>query len=610
MPHGLTDSALDRSGEDRKDGRIGAFIIDDDPLMAELLERHLARRGVAALRFDDSVRLLDELAASAPALLFTDLEMPRMRGGDLIEAARGRGFDGTIVLVTASRDRTAIGAAITSGADEVLVKPLKEFELDCLIHKIRARELRRRPAIEGLRAILEPVSQGIIVMDEACVPLFANKRAREILDAARAEEIAHAIDRTGIAQEIRKNRDGGGAITFIDVSKPSGDKRNPVGFEVHRLSLGGRGAAHLVLMHDFSEWRKLDELHSRFATYLSHRMRTPLTSVRNAVKILSERDDTLGIDDKERFLDIGCRNVERLIDSFDEIQKIFMVESGEINTCRSFVRVGRELQSILSECKDEGTIEGFKVRSPECAVFMCRSRLKSYLLNAIDAVTRWLGVPPYLECVVSVHDAPEETGEREPTISITLVPRGRAGEGQMALPDFLGSERAHQGIILERLAHAMDGASAASARGALQLHIPAEPPFDREKDLVHPLHVMLERAELGKLEFHLVSIRTTGAVTDVRRFTQLLAGSLSALFGGDDAIVTRGEEPLSFNVFVVGASSARSGEAMDGLRERFAHSCRERGDELYPSIRWEITYRREPGSSPDPDECSLLESLA
>jgi CheY-like chemotaxis protein len=609
MPYGLADGALETRERDRDDSRIGAFIIDDDPLMAELLERHLARRGMAAMHFDDSVRLLDELASLAPPLLFTDLEMPRMRGSDLIEAARGRGFEGTIVLVTASRDRRAIGEAIASGADEVLAKPFKEFELDCLIDKIRARELRCRPAIEGLRAILEPVSQGLIVIDEECVPLFANKRAREILDAASVEEIVRAIDRSGIAQEIRKNRNGSGTITFIDVSKPFGDKRNPVGFEVHRLSLAASRTAHLVLMHDFSEWRKLDELHSRFATYLSHRMRTPLTSVRNAVKILSERDENLGIAEKERFFDIGCRNVERLIDSFDEIQKIFMVESGEINACRSFVRVGRELQSILNECEQEGTIEGFKVRSPECAVFMCRSRLKSYLLNAIDAVTRWLGISPYLECVVSEHDAPEETGEREPTISITLSPRGRAGEDRMSLPDFLGSREAHQGLILERLAHAMDGTSAATARGALRLTIPAEPSFDREKDLVHPLHVMLERAELGKLEFHLISVRMTGAVTDVQRFAQLLAGSLSALFGRDDAIVSRGEDPLSFNMFVVGASSARISDALEGLRERFARSCRERGDELYPSVRWEIKYSREPGSSRDADACSLLESL-
>ena len=610
MPRGLTAGERATREENAGDNRIRAFIIDDDPLMAELLERHLARRGVAALRFDDCDRLLDEIASSGPPLLFTDLEMPRMRGIDLIEAARGRGFSGTIVLVTASRDRAAISAAITGGADEVLAKPIKEFEIDCLIDRIRARMARTRPPIDGLHAILEPVSQGIVVLDDECMPLFANRRAREILEAARAEEIAAAIERSGIAQEVMRNPRGGGAIAFIDVLQPSGEKRNPIGFEVHRLSLGAGGGTHLVLLHDFSEWRKLDELHSRFATYLSHRMRTPLTSVRNAVKILSEREETLGMDEKERFLDIGCRNVERLIDSFDEIQKLFMVESGEINTSRSFVKVGRELQSILGECKEEGTIAGFKLRSPECGLFVCRSRLKSYVRNAIDAVARWLGDPPHLECVVSVHDAPEETGEAMEMISITLAPQCHGGDERMSLQDFLGAHSGYQGLILERLADAMDGTSAASARNAVRLCIPAEPPFDREKDLVHPLHVMLERAELGKLEFHLVSIHTAGAATEARCFGQLLAGSIAALFGKEEAIVTRGEGPLCFRAFAIGLSRGRISDAMERLRERFAQSCRARGDELYPSIRWEITYHREPGLSSGPDDCSLLESLA
>jgi DNA-binding response OmpR family regulator len=609
MPDRVAHGSLDGCGDERDGSRIDAFIIDNDPLMTELLERLLARRGLAALRFDNPAKLLDELAAAVPSLIFTDLDMPRMSGADLIKAARERGFGKTVVLVTASRDREAVGEAIAGGADEILTKPLKEFELDCLIDKVRARARRRGPSIEWFRAILEPVSQGVIALDAEGNALFANKRAREILDAEGAEELANAIGRGGIAHEIRKNRSGSGAIAFVDVSTPGGEGRHPVGVEVHRLPPAVSGLAHLVLMHDFSEWRKLDELHSRFATYLSHRMRTPLTSVRNAVRILSEQDEDLGVAEKERFLDIGSRNVERLIDSFDEIQKIFMVESGEINSCRSFVRIGKEVQSILGECEQEGMIEGFKVHSPECAAFMCRSRLKSYLLSAVDAMTRWLGVSPYIDCIVSAHDASEEAGDRESMLSLSLIPRGRAGDGRIPLADFLNSREAQRGMILESLAHAMDGTSAATARGALRLLIPAEPSFNREKDLVHPLHVMLERAELGKIEFHHVSVRMTGTAIEAPRFGQLLAGNLSALFCEEDAIVSRGEEPSSFNAFVVGASRARIHDAMEGLRERFAHSCRERGEELYPSIRWEITYSREAGSAPEQDACALLESL-
>jgi CheY-like chemotaxis protein len=607
MPHRPAGSTVEKSVEDRKKGPADAFVIDDDPLMGELLERHLGRRGVTAKRFEESARLLDELTIHPPRLLFTDLEMPRVSGADLVTAVRERGFRGTIVLVTASRERAAVHKAIANGADEVLGKPVKEFELDCLLEKARLREKRREIEFDSLREVLEPVSQGIVLMDESLRPVLANKRAREILEAASPEEIGTAVERSGIAGEMRKIGDKRGTVAFVDLSKRRGERGNPIGIETHRLSLGPSKEAHLVLMHDFSEWRKLDEIHSRFATYLSHRMRTPLTSIRNAVKILSEGDEALGAAEKERFLDIGCRNVEKLIGSFDEIQKIFMVESGEINACRSFVKIGRELHSILGECEREKSVAGFKVHAPEYAVRVSRSRLKSYCRGAAEAMTRWLGAAPYLECIVSVQDGVSESGEDDPSISVSLAPRGRTGE--MALADFLESQAVDQGLILETLARAMDGASIVSPRGALRLQIPAEPSYDRNKDLIHPLHVMLERAELGALEFHLVSVRIAGGAEEARRFAQVLAGSLPSLFRKEDAIASRCEEPSGFHMFVVGAGRARIDEAMESLRERHAQSCRERGEELFPSIHWEIVYHCEPGSSPDRDACSLVESL-
>lgn len=183
----------------RTDARGGsretAFIIDDDRLMAELLERHIARCGVEPVRFDDPKRLLDALPAAAPAFLFTDLEMPRMRGAELIVKARAQGFRGTIALVTASRERSDLVTAIRNGADEVLMKPLKEGDLDLLFEKARARFRRSTSAIEALRAVLEPVSQGVILLDEELVPFYANRRSREILGAGNAREVGEALDR-------------------------------------------------------------------------------------------------------------------------------------------------------------------------------------------------------------------------------------------------------------------------------------------------------------------------------------------------------------------------------------------------------------------------------
>ncbi|HVO77174.1 MAG TPA: histidine kinase dimerization/phospho-acceptor domain-containing protein, partial [Candidatus Bathyarchaeia archaeon] len=462
--------------------------------------------------------------------------------------------------------------------------------------------------MELLRAALEPVNQGVIFLDEECVPFYANSRARQILEAASTSEVHEVLERGGLAAHIMGERGEQEGVFFIDVAK-AGAAKAPllVGFEARELSPISRGRAYLVLMHDFSEWRKLDELHSRFATYLSHRMRTPLTSARNAVTILSGKDQPLEGADRERFLEIGCRNIEKLISSFDELQKVFMVESGEINAYRSLVRVGRELGAILGECERSGLIRGFKLRAPDCTAITCRSRLKEYVLNTVEAMASWLGEVPHVDCTVADTGTVDE-GVEEPALFVSLVPRGRPGGGP-ALKDYLALEAVQRRFVLERIARALDGVHTIAGNDTFKLRLPAAPPFDRERDLIHPLHMMLERSELERSAFHLVSMRLGGAVPDAPRFTRLLEANLCALFGKDDWVVAREEAPERFALFVTGASREGIDEAMEILRERFAHCCRERGEEIYPTVRWEISYSREPGACSDSPERAVLEAL-
>ena len=587
-----------------------AFIIDDDRLMAALLERHLARRGIGAICFDDPVSLLDALPSAKPAFLFTDLDMPLMRGTELVTRARAGGFGGAIVLVTASREREDFAVAVANGADDILGKPLRDVDIDFLVEKMRARAGRSVSAVAPPGNLLEPIGQGIVLLDEECVPLHVNRRAREILGASDEREAGEILERHNLAAFIMNDRGGGGeSVNFIDLPDPNGKGTSRlVGFEIHECAAGPSGRSYLVLMHDFSEWRKLDELHLRFATCLSHRMRTPLTSVRNAVMILGDKGRLLNSADKERFLDIGCRNIEKLISSFDDLQSSFLGEVKNIDVWRSLIRVGTELGEILGDLERHKAISGFRLYSPDVALFTCRSRLKKYILTSVEAIGEWLGEIPSIECSVTLNDASGETGE-EPRLSISIKPRVGSRGGRIHLKDHCVDGVVPKGFMLEKFACALDGVHTSTDRDTFCLRLPANPPFDRGKDLVNPLHMMIERSKLNRVPLHIVSTRMAGASSDARKFARLFESNLCALCGNDEWIVVRGWEPGNFDVLVVGSSRERIDDAMESLRERFARCCRERGEELYPAIRWEIRYSHEPDAAGEAVECAMLETL-
>ncbi|MCK4235633.1 MAG: hypothetical protein KAX38_00845, partial [Candidatus Krumholzibacteria bacterium] len=68
-------------------------------------------------------------------------------------------------------------------------------------------------------------------------------------------------------------------------------------------------------------------------------------------------------------------------------------------------------------------------------------------------------------------------------------------------------------------------------------------------------------------------------------------------------------QALSYSVFVTNRSTSEVIEMMKSIHKRFIKSCIESGEEIYPSLRWEIMYSRVPSSDEPSIEGSLIEEL-
>lgn len=60
------------------------LVVDDDPTIRKLINRVLTREGYRVQEAEDGPQALNLIAKSRPALILTDLMMPRMRGDTLI----------------------------------------------------------------------------------------------------------------------------------------------------------------------------------------------------------------------------------------------------------------------------------------------------------------------------------------------------------------------------------------------------------------------------------------------------------------------------------------------------------------------------------------------
>jgi CheY-like chemotaxis protein len=118
------------------------LVVDDDPLIRRLIATTLEDvSGFDLVEASDGYEALERARAEAPAIVFLDIDMPRMDG--ISTCAELRRVPGTaastIVMLTASHDQRAEHRAGEAGADLFLTKPFSPLDLLNLVDRIGRR---------------------------------------------------------------------------------------------------------------------------------------------------------------------------------------------------------------------------------------------------------------------------------------------------------------------------------------------------------------------------------------------------------------------------------------------------------------------------------------
>ncbi|MBU8923413.1 MAG: hypothetical protein KOO63_16475 [Bacteroidales bacterium] len=583
-----------------QDRKVSVAIFSGSSSFEDLMKDQLQRCLIDGVSIFDLSKPGD-IDLSPFSALFLECSSDGFDAESFVSTSRKNGYRGVIVAVMQEKDSTAAMGLVRAGADRVLILPVDDVEFDLVAENIRSLHSETSSLYDTLKSYFQPVEQGVILLDHFREVVFANHSARVILAVRDENEINDIVDAHCTDSIFEKSRLNGSAITYADIAVKGQESHRLLGLEIWSMNESGSDDIYLVLIHDFSRWKKLDELRSKFATTLSHRMRTPLTSIRTAVRLLGESDETIDPEQKEKLIDIGWRNVEKLIANLDELQKVFMIESEELNVCRTIVRMKTEVKSLFEEFVEEEKIKGFKLSMPDIMVFTGNGRLKDFLVSAIDAYNLWLSENPFIECSTSVKEENDYFGVVHRSLVIYLRPRTSSWfrTSRESLKDFLSFHEAHRGLVLGRLAAALDGELQVSPGNTISLAIPLDPVFNREKDLVHPLHMMIERADIMGSELSLVNLSMIGMDEIPSRISAIFEKCLFHHLDGD-MVVSIGEKESSYSLFINSRSPEEIEHLLNGVREDFFRTSRDSGEEVYPSFHWTVRYCRIPGIQESP----------
>src|SRR5256885_13319864 len=121
------------------------WIVDDDRSIRWVLEKALAREGIAYKTFASAYEVLQAMQQSQPQVLVSDIRMPGDSGLTLLSKIKERYPHVPVIIMTAYSDLDSAVAAFQGGAYEYLPKP---FDVDHAVALIRraTSEARAVPA--------------------------------------------------------------------------------------------------------------------------------------------------------------------------------------------------------------------------------------------------------------------------------------------------------------------------------------------------------------------------------------------------------------------------------------------------------------------------------
>jgi DNA-binding NtrC family response regulator len=139
------------------------LIVEDDPATRTGLSELVQAWGFQTDEAPDGEEALRKVTTFRPAIVVSDLVMPRMGGADLLRALKDQLSDITFILLTAQGTVESAVEAIKEGAYDYLSKPVDPQRLQILLQKAVERQETLREVRHLRRQLREQGSFGRII---------------------------------------------------------------------------------------------------------------------------------------------------------------------------------------------------------------------------------------------------------------------------------------------------------------------------------------------------------------------------------------------------------------------------------------------------------------
>ena len=265
------------------------------------------------------------------------------------------------------------------------------FQLEKIVGDLEQRQKQIAKRESGIQTIFSAMQDALLVVDSNRRVVLTNQTFRKLFDAP---EISQATPLLEIVRDPTLDQ------LLTDAFRGDGPVRCELTLDGSQIELHavatknetGEITGALVLFHDITELKKIDQVRRDFVANVSHELRTPLSILRGYIETLLDSPKTPK-EELTRILRIMERHSDRLDLLVEELLTLAQLESANPDLQMGTVDLSSFLPEMVRDWEKKLTRKQLSiVVDPPTELFpICadRTRLQEALYNLLDNAVKY-----------------------------------------------------------------------------------------------------------------------------------------------------------------------------------------------------------------------------
>ena len=265
------------------------------------------------------------------------------------------------------------------------------FQLEKIVNELEQLQKQIAKRESGMQTIFSAMQDALLVVDSNRQVILTNQTFRKLFDAP---EISVATPLLEIVRDATLDR------LLTDAFRGDGEVRCELTLDASQIELhaiatkndGGEITGALVLFHDITELKKMDQVRRDFVANVSHELRTPLSILRGYIETLLDSAET-SREELSRILRVMERHSRRLDLLAGDLLTLAQLESanphlqlGDIDLSSFFRDVIHDLEKKLANKHLHLLVDVSPDLPP---IHADRTRLQEALYNLVDNAVKY-----------------------------------------------------------------------------------------------------------------------------------------------------------------------------------------------------------------------------